>query len=555
MNTDKKGVRLIAEICKSKGIRKVVFSPGSRSAPLVIAFSNIPEVECIVIPDERVAGYFALGMAQQLSEPVAVVCTSGTAVLNLAPAVCEAYYQQIPLVVITADRPRDLIGVGENQAINQTQIFANFIKLSCDVAEETNPLLLSEIIYTALNEATDPQPGPVHLNLHLREPLYNQSDEGVSLEAYQPTHRKAVRVLPHGALQKALEQNKCLIVCGLQNHDHDLNSVLNTISKHNNVSVITETTSNFNFNDAITNADLCCDVMSDAGEYQPELLITLGRQIVSKKLKQFLKKHPPLHHIQIAAQSESWNFTGAKDFDHLKVDAASVLRPIAETFQQTESNYKELWQVLSAKAKQKAEEYLSTIPFSDLKAFEIITGSLPAAANIQYGNSTPIRYSNFFKHHNSLTFNSNRGTSGIDGCVSTASGAAYANNNNTVCIVGDVSFLYDSNALWNNYLSSKLRIIIINNSGGNIFRLIDGPPSVKGFEKFFETQHQHTAKHLATMYDIPYYFCDDENGLKETLNTFYGPQNNKPAILEIKTDGVTSANVYKDFFKYLRANQ
>src|SRR6476620_5330442 len=115
MTTAKKGVRLIVEICYRKGIRKVVFSPGSRSAPLVIAFSSIPDIECIVIPDERVAGYFALGMAQQLGETVGLVCTSGTAVLNLAPAVCEAFYQNIPLLVLTADRPEGAANNGENQ--------------------------------------------------------------------------------------------------------------------------------------------------------------------------------------------------------------------------------------------------------------------------------------------------------------------------------------------------------------------------------------------------------------------------------------------------------
>src|ERR1043165_7143786 len=136
MTTAKKGVRLIAEICNRKGLRKVVFSPGSRSAPLVIAFSSIPDIECLVIPDERVAGYFALGMAQQLKEPVAVVCTSGTAVLNLAPAVCEAFYQQIPLLLLTADRPAELIGIGENQAINQHEIFRNYIRASYTIDRE-----------------------------------------------------------------------------------------------------------------------------------------------------------------------------------------------------------------------------------------------------------------------------------------------------------------------------------------------------------------------------------------------------------------------------------
>lgn len=174
-------MRLIAEICRRKGIRKVVFSPGSRSAPLAIAFSDIPEIECIVIPDERVAAYFALGMAQQLSEAVAVVCTSGTAVLNLSPAVCEAFYQNVSLLLLTADRPEGASGSGENQSILQENIFSNYTLSNYAIDGDANTKKeLDEVILAiskAIDDTTHGYKGPVHVNIHISEPLYETTDK------------------------------------------------------------------------------------------------------------------------------------------------------------------------------------------------------------------------------------------------------------------------------------------------------------------------------------------------------------------------------------------
>jgi 2-succinyl-5-enolpyruvyl-6-hydroxy-3-cyclohexene-1-carboxylate synthase len=188
--------------------------------------------------------------------------------------------------------------------------------------------------------------------------------------------------------------------------------------------------------------------------------------------------------------------------------------------------------------------------------FDTLNKRLTGNTGVQYGNSTPIRYANFFKPGNVLSVNANRGTSGIDGSLSTAAGAAYATRIPTVCVLGDVSFLYDSNALWNNYLSPKLRIIVINNNGGNIFRLIEGPNTVIGFEEFFETRHQLTAKHLATMYGLPYYFCAAQSELEETLDTFLNTRKGgQAAILEIKTNSELSAAAFRNYFEYLSQNK
>ena len=552
MNTTKKAVKLIAEICRRKGIRKVVFSPGSRSAPLVIAFSQITEIECLVIPDERVAGYFALGMAQQLRETVAVVCTSGTAVLNLAPAVCEAYYQQLPLLIITADRPVDVIGLGENQAIDQLEVYANFIRHSFVVSEDDDLDWVANAITKAVDATFIPALGPVHVNIHLKEPLYDFSEEDEEIKLPLTGHMSASFTTEEFEQVNDLQEpEKVMLVCGMNEPDAELNAVINQLLVASNIVVVKETTSNIHPTQSISNIDACLDLMKEkhAASFVPGLLITIGKQIVSKKLKQFLKKHPPARHIQIALQSESWNFIPAENYTHIKADPIQVL-PLLRP--ENDSAYLLQWQALADKATVAARGYLNKAEYSDLKVFETLVQSFPEGANIQYGNSTPIRYSNLFEHKNSLTVNSNRGTSGIDGCVSTAAGAAHVNEKLTVCIIGDVSFFYDSNALWNNYLSPDLRIVIVNNSGGNIFRLIDGPNKVNEFEKFFETRHNLSAKHLGAMYGIPYYFCDHQSGLDEILKTFYQPQNGKPAILEIKTDSVLSAAVYKGYFESLK---
>jgi 2-succinyl-5-enolpyruvyl-6-hydroxy-3-cyclohexene-1-carboxylate synthase len=287
------------------------------------------------------------------------------------------------------------------------------------------------------------------------------------------------------------------------------------------------------------------------------MIVTIGNQLVSKKLRQHFRKNKPLYHWDIDPYDEYGNnnyfVMDREDFPF--ITESEALECLLEAEEKTDSDFSFLWHNLSAKSNELKGEYLKSIPFSDLKVMEAVVASLPEHANVQYGNSTPVRYSNFFEHKSSITVNANRGTSGIDGCVSTAAGAAWVNNKPTVCVVGDVSFFYDSNSLWNNYLSPNFRIIVINNSGGNIFRLIEGPGKVKDFEMFFETQHHLNASHLASMYNIPYYFSDRLETLEEILPSFYAPQNGRPAILEIKTNNETSAAVYKQYFEYLRNNR
>lgn len=504
------------------------------------------------MPDERVAGYFALGIAQQLRQPVAVICTSGTALLNLGPAVCEAFYQKVPLLLLTADRPEELIGIGENQAIEQDEIYRNYIKKSYSIGADESEKGGDEIVQllsAAIDDTTTEGCGPVHVNIHLREPLYTFTEENISASAIDEKEERSTK-----AIEKIPLEKKTLVVVGLMQPNEELNKQLQQLAAFKNVVVITESTSNSSGESFVYSADSLLAALKEdeAAAFSPHLVIQIGLQVVSKRLKEFLKRNPPQLHLQITEGTEEWNSFRAVRFRKITDAPSNFISAVLNCNTSQESDYSERWKQKYAATEQEKSAYLQQVPFCDFKVFETLVNSFPEGAHIQYGNSSPIRYSNFFTHKKGIQVNSNRGTSGIDGCVSTAAGAAYVSENLTVNIVGDVSFFYDSNALWNNNLSPNLRVIIINNSGGNIFRLIDGPDKVNDFEKFFETRHNLRAEHIASMYGIPYYFCDAQKGLDDILKTFYGPQNGKPAILEIKTDGELSAQVFKDYWKIFK---
>jgi 2-succinyl-5-enolpyruvyl-6-hydroxy-3-cyclohexene-1-carboxylate synthase len=548
LTTDKKNIQALVEVCRIKGIRQVVFSPGSRSAPLVIGFSQVKEIQCTVIADERVAGFFALGMAQQSHMPVAIVCTSGTAVLNLAPAICEAYHQQVPLLVLTADRPPEYIGIGENQAILQTNIYNNYIRASYtlpDTAPEAAQIASDAIAMTTLGYYA-----PVHINIPLREPLYGSSDEPLpDFSIHKLTSETAA---PEKA--KISLSAKNMLICGMHDPDTRLSKYIQQLSLRDEWVIVAEPVSNMPVAGAVKNIDGALILLQEDqyGPYAPENIITIGKQIVSKKLRQFLHRVKPSAHYHLSKDKGEWNGLGARGYHHIICEPLHLIASLCEIKRQA-SDYKAKWQSINQKADSLTKLYALQGPYSDWQVFYQLVSSYPEGADVHYGNSSPVRYSGFFGHRTSLAVYANRGTSGIDGCVSTAAGAACQSGRLTICVVGDVSFLYDSNALWNNALSPHLRIIVINNGGGNIFRLIDGPGRVDGFEKFFEASHKLSTEFLAQMYQIPYYFCERAEEMDFVLGQFYKPQKNrKPAILEIKTDGAISAQVYKQYFEFLK---
>jgi len=561
MDTKQSIVDLV-NIAYNKGIQKVVFSSGSRNAPLIIAFNEFGKFDTYSIHDERSAAFFALGMAQQTGETVAIACTSGSAVLNYAPAIAEAYYQRIPLLVITADRQLEWIDQGEGQTMRQADIYANFIKDSFEIFQETNHP--DELWYNTrmFNEAinlTQIAPlGPVHINIPLREPLY---DSKFDFNKKSPKIIEQIAPLP-GLSDKIMDDlatiwnksQKKLILTGILPKSNGLKDLLKLLSDDPSVIVITETTSNIHDSSFINNIDRFILSIDDkrSEEFKPDLLLTLGSNIVSKKIKALLRKWNPKEHWDID-ESDKVIDTYKSLTKHIKSELTSFLSALNKRKIKADSDFKKRYIDQEDKVVAKHNEYIRKSPWSDLKAYSLVIEKLPRNINLQMANSTSVRYAQLMPSRSDIIYNSNRGVAGIDGCTSTAVGASLANGKMTVLVTGDVAFLYDSNALWNNYLQENLRIIVFNNQGGNIFRFIPGPSETNQLEEFFEAKHDIKAKYISKAFHFNYFEASDYNQLQNQLPAFFAKQNNgRPAILEIFTPGKENMKILNDYFKAIK---
>ena len=545
----------IIQICLAKGIKNIVISPGSRNAPLIIGFVNNPEFNCYSIADERCAAFFALGIAQQTQKPVVVICTSGSALLNYYPAFAEAFYSQIPLIVISADRPQSKIDIGDGQTIRQKNVFKNHSLYNANLTEESS--LKNDLkINKAINKAFAKK-GPVHINAPFEEPLYqmvSRLDVDVMITAFN-------KINPKIDIDQIVEftniwnkSKKKLILVG-ENKPNEIDSaIIESLAKDTSVLVMTETTSNLHHPSFLNNIDTIITPFSkkEFKNLQPDILVTFGGMVVSKRIKAFLRDYKPTHH---------WHIDTLRAYDtygclthHFKVNPNQFLNQFLPFTIPIASNYFSTFNAIAKLREKKHQEYLVKIPFSDFKAFEKIIPSLPKDSMLQLSNSSAIRYAQLFDINPSIQVFCNRGTSGIDGSTSTAIGAAVSSYERdqklTVLIAGDIGFLYDSNALWNEYTPKNFKIILINNGGGGIFRILPGHEETPVFNTFFETSHCLTAEQLAKMYGFEYSIASNEVNLETSLKALYA-QNEKPSILEVFTPTLANDKILLQYFREL----
>ena len=496
----------IIQLCNNHNIQHIVISPGSRNAPLTIGFTNHDFFDCYSIVDERSAGFFALGIAQQLQQPVALVCTSGSALVNYFPAVTEAFYSRIPLVVISADRPEHLVNIGDGQTITQPHIFGAHVLYEANLemafkksflkAIKSNNSLIEKALHIA-----NTQSGPVHINVPFPEPLYDTIE--IDEQESKPDKIKLKSntfSLSKTDHKKWNSSKRKMILVGVNPPHSVQETYLKLLAEDPSIIVLTETTSNLHHPDFFPSIDQLISPLdsTDFETLQPDLLLTFGGMIVSKKIKTFLRTNPPKTHWHIDPVSANDTFFCLTK--HFKRDVNTFFDALS-SFDATPivSIYFETWNHVKVRRQQKHKKYLKSISFSDFMAFDKILKQIPDNYMLQSGNSSTIRYLQLFNLNKTLTVFCNRGTSGIDGSTSTAIGAATVSENPTVFITGDLSFFYDSNALWNNYTPSNFRIIIINNRGGGIFRILPGNKNSKNFSTFFETNHDLTAEPISKL--------------------------------------------------------
>jgi 2-succinyl-5-enolpyruvyl-6-hydroxy-3-cyclohexene-1-carboxylate synthase len=541
----------IIEVCLAKGITNIIISPGSRNAPLTIGFAQNPHFTCYSIADERCAAFFALGIAQQTKVPTAVVCTSGSALLNYYPAVAEAFYSQIPLIVISADRPQSKIDIGDGQTIRQQNVFENHSVFNANLNEEAsdeNDLKINTAIEMAMIKK-----GPVHINAPFEEPLY----ETVDTLSVQPKISDAVVVEEvknfgnRDVFVNIWNTSKSkLVLIGVNEAASIDQEIIEKLAQDPSVVVLTETTSNVHHSTFINSIDTLITPFEevDFKRFQPEVLLTFGGMIVSKRVKAFLRKYKPKEHWHIDTLRAYDTFNALTQ--HLVMEPNTFFKELLSKTAFVESDYFSTIDQIYQLRKSKKVAYLSKIPFSDFKVFEKVLVSLPKNSQLQISNSSAIRYAQLIDIDPSIEVFCNRGTSGIDGSTSTAIGAAVANKKQNVFITGDISFLYDSNALWNSYIPKNFKIILINNGGGGIFRILPGHEEKPVFNTYFETSHQLTAEHLAKMYQMNYFSAKNEASLEQNLSSLYA-SNEAPSILEIFTPTAVNDVILKQYFKEL----
>ncbi len=561
--SDKPGVRNLIEICASKGLQYVIISPGSRNAPFHISFNEHGFFTCLSIPDERSAAFIALGIAQQTGMPAILSCTSGSASLNYAPAISEAFYQKIPLLILTADRPDEWINQGEGQSIAQRNVYQNYITASYHLHLDSNDpdnlwsndRMICEAIDIAILER-----GPVHINIPFREPLYNTKDYSDVPFPKISSILKRESFLPFEFLSSTISsffsKKKILILCGLMpEKNEDLNTILQQFSDR--AVILSETTSNISGENILNHIDPLLTTI-DQKESKPELLITIGHSFISKKIKLWLREFNPEEHWHIS-EDKNANDVFQSLTQHIRVAPLTFFRFLLLKIDEekikpslAQMDYNHLWKKKSDDILIKNISFINNCPWSDFKVFSKVLPALPKECNLHMGNSSPVRYIQLFPMREDILYNGNRGVSGIDGSTSTAIGAAFIHQKPTVILTGDVSFFYDSNAFWNHHLPDHLRVIIINNQGGGIFRLIPGPPSTNQCDDFFETTHSFNAKGICDTFNVNYYSADSENELDEIMNFFWENQENKrPAVLEIFTPRAINDIVFKDYYKKL----
>lgn len=556
----------LARLCHAKGIRNAVISPGSRNAPLVIAFNAQEGMRCSQVIDERSAAFFALGMAQQLHTPVALICTSGSAVLNYGPAIAEAFYQRVPLLVITADRPEEWVDQGEGQAIRQRGVHVSHTKRSLQLPRAATDELARWNCNRLINEGIDatllPVPGPVHVNVPFDEPLYGVEAGGQASRLSSDLPSRLIApvmaepfILPEHAGWLIAQLSACkkvMVLVGQGTWSDGLKAQLKRIAGLPQVTVHTEATSDLDDTAFITCIDRTIEGVnsSNANDLKPDLLITFGGAVVSKRIKTLLRDWKPRMHWNVDAGQRHYDTYQSLTHD-IAVSPEIFFAQVMNGAQGNESIYGEAWRMVDERIRGQHHRFLSSAPFCDLTVFNVLNDRIPGESAVHVANSTPARYVQLFDRVRNIRWFANRGTSGIDGCTSTAVGAAFATERITTLITGDTAFCYDSNAFWNAHLSPLLKVIVIDNGGGNIFRYIDGPDKAPDLLKWFEAPHTRSIEKLVKSYDLPYYRANDQATLETGLDDLY-KEHDRPAVLHITTDALTSPKVLRDYFKQLR---
>lgn len=555
--SDKEHITTFIHACIRNGMTHVVCSPGSRNASLVIAIDEHPALSTIVVHDERSAAFYALGMAQELKSPIGLICTSGSAMLNYYPAVAEAFYQCVPIVVMSADRPTEWVNHGDGQTIVQEGVYQNHIRYEARISKEHTESEINAEVDSAFIAGLNTWKGPIHFNVPLEEPLYDKREVEWEREEEIDRSSQSLNLLEESKeeLSKIWKASpKKMILIGQHDKDLALKNGLFDLCNDSSIAVLVENTSNLTNQRWVHCIDRTLAGISEEEleKYQPDLLITLGGAIISKRIKQFLRKAPIKSHWKAGHDFLEMN-TYRKlthSFDTNPADFVEIL--LSMNLNRNASNFGSLWKQLDFLNQEKLPAFFETMPYSDMAVFETLLDYIPEDSHLHMANSSVVRYCQLYDPIPSLRYFANRGTSGIDGSTSTACGVALSSPTKcNVLITGDVSFFYDTNAFWNKQLPANLRVFLINNGGGGIFRIIPGPRESDQLENYFEAHHDRKAEFICKAHDVNYLSASSMGEIEVQMSDFF-EESDRPKLMEIFTPRELNGEVLNEYFEFLK---
>lgn len=541
--TNKETVRMLAEALVAYGVNDIFSSPGSRNAPILMAVARRSELTVRPVVDERSAAFIALGYSLVVQKPVALICTSGSALLNYTPAVAEAFYRKLPLIVITADRPAAWIGQDDGQTLPQPGAFGSMVKasfsLNGEISSDEERWEANRKLNEAFQLALIGRPGPVHINIHLATPLTDEIEIGT------PSFRKIEMIRPYPGLNPSEGKRlaaetagrKVLIIGGFCQPSETMNSAFAALAKCGNIVIVAEALANLSCRGIIPCADLVAASDSvRSREATPDIVITFGGSLLSSKLKEYLRsvKIPEHWHVGENESLIDSYFSLTKRIEIPEGNFFRYFAKLTERQKPSDTIFKSLW--LEAAQSETASYCNKTAngKWNENQAIDILMESLPSSWNLQLSNGLTPRYalrSAAWRFHRR---DCNRGVNGIDGSVSTALGGALAFKGTTVLITGDMSMQYDLSALSSTLISPRLKIVVINNGGGGIFGKIPTTRHLPELPELLKCQLRLPLNEIAQAYGFRYFCASSQQELRDNIDYFVN-ETKLPAILEVIT--------------------
>jgi len=529
--SDKDNVDILWQVMLLHGISDVVVCPGSRNAPIVHNFNENPFIKCYPVTDERSAGFFALGMAEQLRRPVAVCVTSGTALLNLAPAAAEARHRHLPLVIISADRPMAHIGQQMGQTIDQPGALSRFTLMDVNLIEPHDDLTrwhCNRLVNEAFLAAR--RGGPVHINVPYDEPLFNFTRES------SPEMRiiKEVKLpVDTGALTRELQHVKAIkrpmLVIGQMPRGVVTREIVNALAPH--MAVLVES---LGADGGGVPFDEMLPLVENNPDFEPDGIIYMGGTLVSKRIKAYLRRLDHISMMEICNNGEIHD-----TFGHLtcvvRCDEQSALQCLCQIFENEKPNsFATRWNEALDKVKQHFDGLRPD--FSQMLAVKLAlqyARELDEPFVLHFANSQPVRLANLFVRQHVCC---NRGVNGIEGTTSAAAGCAAVTDDRVLCVTGDLSFFYDQNALWNSNLRGNLRILLLNNGGGGIFTQLKGLEASPARDKMIAAGHTTHAEGCCSQHGVEYRAAYGSEDLYSGMAWLLQDDSDCPRLLEVVTD-------------------